>query len=263
MADVKWIKITTTMFEDEKIDFIESLPEADALIVIWMKLLTLAGKCNQNGYIMLTEKIQYTDEMLAHKFRRPLNTVRLALQTFSNLGMIISDDIGLRLPNWEKHQNIEGLDKIREQNRKRVQQHRERQRQLQLPSSNVTCNVTVTQSNAIELEEELDIDKKKERKKTTKPKLALAEFVKMTEEEHQKLIDAHGEFATAKMIEILDNYKGANGKKYDSDYRAILKWVVDEYKTQEAKGKFKVITNNTIKMETPDLSMEEFLKANY
>ncbi len=161
---VKWIKITTNMFEDEKIDFIESLPEADAILIIWIKLLTLAGKCNANGFIFLTEKIPYTEEMLSHKFRRPASIVKLALETFKRLEMIEINDKGyLKITNWEKHQNIEGLDKIREQTRKRVARYRERQKLLQDNSdSNVTCNVTVTQSNAIEVEEELDIDKEED-----------------------------------------------------------------------------------------------------
>ena len=46
MADIKWIKITTDIFDDEKILLIESLPEADSIIVIWFKLLCLAGKMN-------------------------------------------------------------------------------------------------------------------------------------------------------------------------------------------------------------------------
>lgn len=157
MAEVKWIKITTNMFEDEKIDFIESLPECDAILIIWIKLLAQAGKTNSNGFIFLTEQIPYTDEMLSHKFRRPLNVVKLALQTLKQLDMITFDDEGfLKISNWEKHQNIEGLDKIREQTRKRVAKHRDNQRLLQ-------GNVTVTQGNAteleLELEEELDIDK--------------------------------------------------------------------------------------------------------
>lgn len=57
-------------------------------------------------------------------------------------------------------------------------------------------------------------------------KKKFAEFVMMTEDEHQKLVDKHGERKVARMIEVLDNYKGANGKKYKSDYRAILNWVV-------------------------------------
>jgi len=153
MAQVKWIKLTTNMFEDEKIDFIESLPEADAILIVWIKLLTLAGKCNTNGFIFLTENIPYTPEMLAHRFRRPLNTVKLALDTLNKLDMIQFDEGGfLKITNWEKHQNIEGMEKIREQTRKRVARHREKQKLL---DSNVTHNVTVTQGNATDK----DIDK--------------------------------------------------------------------------------------------------------
>lgn len=46
MADIKWLKITNAMFEDEKIEYIESLPDGDALIAIWVKTLCLASKCN-------------------------------------------------------------------------------------------------------------------------------------------------------------------------------------------------------------------------
>ncbi|RXM77189.1 hypothetical protein DP144_06555 [Clostridium tetani] len=161
MAEVKWIRITTSMFEDEKIDFIDSLPESDTILIIWIKLLTLAGKCNLNGFIFLTEKIPYTEEMLAHKFRRPLNTVKLALETLAKLGMLEFDNNGfVKIANWEKHQNIEGLDKIREKTRLRVARHREKQKlkELEDSKSNVTCNATVTQSNAIDIDKELDID---------------------------------------------------------------------------------------------------------
>lgn len=150
MAEVKWIKITTSMFEDEKIDFIESLPEADAILVIWIKLLTQAGKCNTNGFIFLTEKIPYSEQMLSHKFRRSINVIKLALNTFVSLGMIEIDDEGyINVSNWEKHQNIEGLDKIREQTRQRVAKHRENKKLLQ-------GNVTVTLGNDIEQEQELE-----------------------------------------------------------------------------------------------------------
>jgi hypothetical protein len=57
-----------------------------------------------------------------------------------------------------------------------------------------------------------------------------AEFVQLKESEYNKLIEEHGKPLTDKMIEVLDNYKGANGKKYKSDYRAILNWVVDKVK---------------------------------
>ena len=114
MNDVKWIKITTNIFDDEKILLIETMPEHDSIIVIWFKLLALAGKSNNNGIFMLNDKIPYTDEMLASIFRRPLQTVRLALDVFEKFGMIVTLQNVITIPNWEKHQNKDGLDKLRE-----------------------------------------------------------------------------------------------------------------------------------------------------
>jgi len=161
MAEVKWIKITTTMFDDEKIRVIEGMPDADAILVIWIKLLTLAGKNNANGFIFLAENIPYTDETLSTIFNRPLNTVRLALQLFKQFKMIEYDADGyLQLTNWGKHQNLEGLDKIREQTRARVAKHRETKKLL----PPVISNVTVTLSNAT------DLDKNKNKKRIDKDK---------------------------------------------------------------------------------------------
>ena len=157
MADVKWIKLTTDMFDDEKIDFITSLPESDAIIVIWIRLLSLAGKCNAGGYIYLTEKIPYTDDMLSHKFRKPINIIKLALETFRNLGMIEYVEGVIFIPNWGKHQNVDGMEKIREQTRIRTSNYREKLRKL--PSGDATCDATVTNGDAIELELELELDK--------------------------------------------------------------------------------------------------------
>ncbi|MGP1608640.1 MAG: hypothetical protein ACTTGJ_02200 [Clostridium sp.] len=53
-----------------------------------------------------------------------------------------------------------------------------------------------------------------------------AEFVNLTNAEYSTLVDKYGELFIKKCIEILDNYKGSSGKKYKSDYRAILNWVI-------------------------------------
>lgn len=69
-------------------------------------------------------------------------------------------------------------------------------------------------------------------------KIKYAEYVSMTEEEYNKLISQYGEEMVKRMIEILDNYKGATGKRYKSDYRAILNWVVDRtQKEMRGNGK--------------------------
>jgi len=156
MSEVKWIKITTDMFEDEKIDFIQSLPEADAIIVIWVRLLTMAGKCNSNGYIFLTENIPYDENMLAHKFRKPINIIKLAIETFKRLNMIEDTEKGLLLPNWEKHQNVDGLDKIKEQNRIRAFNYREK---IKSRDAHVMITERITQGNATDKELDKDIEK--------------------------------------------------------------------------------------------------------
>lgn len=161
MSEIKWIKITTDIFDDEKICLIDALPDHDAILVIWFKILALAGKHNRNGLLMMSDKVHYTDEMLATIFRRPLNTVRMALGIFEQFGMVEIIDGIIALPNWEKHQNIDGMEKIKTQTRNRVARYRKKQKNLAL--GNVTCNVTVTESNATEedrdKDKELDKDK--------------------------------------------------------------------------------------------------------
>ena len=173
MSEIKWIKITTDIFDDEKIRLIDALPDHDAILVIWFKILALAGKHNRNGLLMMSDKVHYTDEMLATIFQRPLNSVRMALGIFEQFGMIEIIDGVITLPNWEKHQNIDGMEKIKEQTRNRVARHREKQKKLAL--GNVTCNVTVTDGNVTvtdgnALEEEVEGDKTKIKNRLDKDK---------------------------------------------------------------------------------------------
>ena len=159
MAEVQWIKILPDLFDDDKIQLIEAMPDGDSIIVIWFKLLCFAGKQNNGGVFTVGNKLPYNEEMFATVFRRPLNTIRLALNTFESFGMVEVINNTYTLTNWEKHQNIEKLDEIREQTRKRVAKHREKQRLL---SGNVTCNGDVTLRNAIEEEREEEEEKEKE-----------------------------------------------------------------------------------------------------
>lgn len=144
MADVKWIKIATNMFDNRKIKMLETMPEGDTLIVIWFKLLSLAGTVNDNGLVYFTKDLPFTSQMLAAVFNRPQTTVDLALKTFTQFGMVeIVEDI-IHVSNWEKYQNADGLDRIREQNRLRQQKRREKLR-LECKENNATvteCHVT-------------------------------------------------------------------------------------------------------------------------
>ncbi|MBN1065529.1 phage replisome organizer N-terminal domain-containing protein [Clostridium botulinum] len=149
MGDIKWIKVTTDMFEDEKIRLIDAMPERDTIHYIWIRLLVQAGKTNSHGFIFLGEDIPYTDEMLSTIFCRPLSSIRLALKTLSAFRMIqVDEDNFIKITNWEKYQNVEGMEKVREQNKIRAKKYREKKKQLK---SAINCNEDDNVNSKIEL----------------------------------------------------------------------------------------------------------------
>ena len=150
MADVKWIKITTDIFDDEKILLIESLPDAYAIIVCWFKLLCLAGKQNNSGVFMMG-RIAYTDKMLATIFRMKEATVTMALQTFEQFGMVEIVDGVITIPNWGKHQNLDQLESKKEYMRNYMKEYREKQKAL---TTGKTSRKTNSKANVSEAEED-------------------------------------------------------------------------------------------------------------
>lgn len=135
MAEIRWIKLRIDMFDDEKIKIIQSMPEGDAILVIWIRIIALAGKCNAGGLVLVEDEFPYTDEMLSVIFGKPLATVRLALKTFEKFRMIEITEKGFYITNFDRHQNVEGMDKIREQNRIRKQRERAKKKALGLEIS--------------------------------------------------------------------------------------------------------------------------------
>ena len=158
MAEVKWVKLTTDMFDNRKVKHLRRLPDGNNIVLIWVMLLTMAGRCNSGGMIFLTENIPYTPKMLADELDFEENTVILALQALEQLDMIVTDNGFFTIAGWEEYQNIEGMDKIREQNRLRKQRQREKQRLLEGVSRDVTGQVTGCHA----IEEEREEDKEKE-----------------------------------------------------------------------------------------------------
>lgn len=164
MADVKWIKITTDIFDDEKILLIESLPDSYAIITVWFKLLCLAGKQNNSGVFMMG-RIAYTDKMLATIFRMKESTVTMALQTFQQFGMVEIVDGVITIPNWGKHQNLEQLEERRKYQREYQKEYRKKQKLLAAPEEESKClreHLHKPNVNSLEedIEEELDKEKK-------------------------------------------------------------------------------------------------------
>lgn len=228
MADVKWIKIAVDMFDNRKIKQIGSMPEGDSLLLMWVQLLCLAGNVNDGGFIYLTKEIPYTDEMLATQFNKPISTVRLALKTFEQLGMIEIINNMIFLSSWEKYQSTDRLTEIRERTRARVAKHREKQKLLaagQLDGeSNVTCNVTVTQGNVLEKDIDIDIDKNKSiSKKSPRHKHGEYQNVLLSDDDLEKL---KAEFPADwdQRIQRLSEYMASSGKSYKNHLATIRNW---------------------------------------
>jgi uncharacterized phage protein (TIGR02220 family)/predicted phage replisome organizer len=159
MADIKWIKICTDTFEDEKIRLIENIPKGDTIILMWFKLLCFAGKQNNEGVFVLDGKIPYTDAMLATIFNRPLSTVKLALQTLERFGMIERINETVTIPNWGKHQNLDQLEHKKQYMKDYMRSYREKQKTL---TDGVEVNPCKTNSktnvSGTDKEEEKDKD---------------------------------------------------------------------------------------------------------
>lgn len=251
---LQWIKLQTNIFDNRKIQHIETMPDADTILVVWFKLLALAGTINDDGNIYLTREIPYTALSLAQLFRRPVNTVTLALQLFEKLGMIEIIDDFMRLSNWEKYQNTDAIAAAREKTRKRVAAFRERQRLAQIEAKNV-CNATVTASNAIEKDK--DIEEEKEQRKNENETVACnASQTREKEPKHK-----HGEYKNVLLtdteleklkaefpddyqerIEKLSYYKQSHGKSYKDDLAAIRSWARnDEKKAGGPAGKNNIL----------------------
>ena len=113
MCNAKYIRISPDTFDDEKLKMIEGMPDGNSIIVIWFKLLCLAGKKYSDGVFMLNGNVAYTDEMLATIFRRPPDMVRLALNTFERLDMISVSDGVYSIPNWRRDSIWEDAQRFR------------------------------------------------------------------------------------------------------------------------------------------------------
>ena len=235
MADVKWIKLTTDMFDNRKIKHLRRLPDGNNIVLLWIMLLTMAGRCNAGGMIFLTENIPYTTKMLADELGFEENTVKLGVQALQSLNMVITEGDFFTVAGWEEYQNADKLAEMREANRQRVAKHREQKR---LQSGNVTVTLPVTLRNALDIDKEKEVEVEKELNNTTPPapkkhKYGTYQNVLLTDEEYAKLQERYPTDYEEK-INTLSEGLALKGYKYKSHYLAVIKWADNDNK-QSAK----------------------------
>lgn len=192
-SDVKWIKITTDIFDDEKILLIEGLPDSYAIITVWFKLLCLAGKQNNNGVFMMG-RIPYTNQMLATIFRMKESTVSMALDVFSNFGMVEIVEGVITIPNWNKHQTLDAYEKKKERDRLYQAERRAAQKALIDKSSDKSSDIAFSEEER-EREEEKEEEKEihsfilaKKANEENEFSTGFSTFVDKREDQKRKLI---------------------------------------------------------------------------
>lgn len=123
-----WVKIMCNLLDHRKIKMIRKGPEGNTLVLLWLLMLTEAGKCNRGGYLMVSDSLPYAAETLSMVTDIPLPTVQLGLVTFTGLDMIDQQDGAIFVKNWGKYQSEDKLEARREKERIRQQRHRQNER---------------------------------------------------------------------------------------------------------------------------------------
>lgn len=233
------------------------MPIEDRLCFITLLCLASASgeqgvikNCSEESIIRLTHLAEdHTGEGI-----NEVQNARGCLNRFIEKGMItvtkrnenVTDssygDITINAFNARQERALTGAE--------RAKRHREKQQTSYTPQRIVTKrNGKVTPSNArVTLEERRGEEIREEESIDTathkKPeKLIFGEFekVRLTEEEHAKLVGRMNEHNTALLIAELDTYIASTGKRYSSHYATILAWArrkVIEIKKDKSKVAF-------------------------
>lgn len=268
MADVKWIKIATDIFNDEKILLIESLPEADTIITIWFKLLCLAGRQNNSGIFIMNDKIPYTDKMLATIFRRKEASVQMALKTFQEFEMIEIVDSVITIPNWDKYQKLDAYEAKKEYDRQYQAKKRLEQKKKLLVVNSRTTDSTIVGIQDKEEDKDKEVLKEniiKEKNQPFSPKIP-KELQELFDFWNSKGIVVHRTI-NEKMVKVLkkalDLYGQAQIKQAIENYSIVLSDSTYYFKTRWTIGDF-VTQSNALPDFLPEgikwINYQEYLK---
>ena len=183
---ITFIKLDVNILNDTKIKIIRKMPDGDKLITLWIGILCIGMKSSTPGLLEIGEGIAFDIDGLSAELDLPPTIVRYGLNQFEQLKMVENMDGVYFITNFEKHQNLEKINKLKELAKKRQAKHRAKIKSnaLQIRDSR--------KSNApdldLDLYEDEDEDKtKKKKKKFVKPNI---EEIKQYCDERKNSIDA-------------------------------------------------------------------------
>ena len=255
MAEVKWVKISTDIFENPKIVIISEMKDGSAMVLAWIKLITLAGRLNNSGKFSLKNDKNFDEKTIAKMIKISPKKFQNYLKVFEEFEMIFREKNTVSISNWDKYQSEDKLEKIRQQTRKRVQSHREKQTENGDKKKRYN-SVTERYGNATDIDIDKEIEKDIEIYKEKHPKgckeksdsVPKSDASKHRHGEYGHVLLSDGEFEKLKaeypnadeLIAFLDEYIEMKGYKARNHYLCIKKWVTsavgERKKKSEGKG---------------------------
>lgn len=225
-----WLKLNESFFEDDTITWLEEQENGKDYVIFYLKL---ALKSLQNdGHLIryVGEKlIPYDVKALSRLTNTPLDTVAVAMKTFSEIGLVTILETGeIYLTQIDEMVGSET------DSAKRVRKHRIKNQVEEVKA--LQCNVDVTKSNTeIEIEKEIDIEREKKPKKPPRKKYGEYQHILLTEAQHTKLIKDYSKQVIDNMIQKMDEWIQLHGKTYKDYNLALRKWLRED-KTEQPKA---------------------------
>lgn len=143
MNEVFWVRLFCAGFEDPRWLAIEQLPDADAVQIIYVRMVMLAGRSNADGLLLLHESLPYDVVTLAAVLRRSVPIVQFALTTLERFRFIEVVDNIIAVTDWESMQATTELGRLaarREKDRVRKQMERAERRRLLVASADMSTD---------------------------------------------------------------------------------------------------------------------------
>lgn len=109
MSDKKkryWFKFYNNFFDNEKIKILKRRKDGDRLLIIFIHCLVIASTCESGGYLKISENKFFTIKDLAYHMGRNQESIRSALEIFQEYSMIVEDEYGYKIKNWNKYQGL-------------------------------------------------------------------------------------------------------------------------------------------------------------
>lgn len=214
MPDVSWVTVKVDFCDNRKFILLEheQPKHRDLAIAIWLKLLTMAARLN--GYVCYNEDIPYSKETLAVLLKRKPKQIEIALELLSKYNLIeVDEKFFIKIHGWDKHQNTEGIERIREATRERVRKCRERKKNR---DCNVTEDVTVTDGNSNSIIE------KKEKKEDDEIKKKETKEMKLFNKKMKSLSQHQKEISEKDYDYLKDLLVRSRFKEYDKKFIALI-----------------------------------------